>query len=195
MIVIGLTGSIGMGKSRVASMLRWLGVPTHDSDKAVHDALQPDGSGFAQVASMFPSVVENGMIDRKKLGAIVFNDPAALKQLESVLHPAAVRSQEIFIQAQKEKGKKAVVLEIPLLFETGADQRVNYTICVSAPYDVQKARVMKRPNMSEEKFNKILSSQMPDEQKRQRSDFVVDTGSGYLKTFCEVRKVLKTIGV
>lgn len=191
MIVLGLTGSIGMGKSRAASMLRWMGIPTHDSDKAVHDALLPGGAGFLQVAEIFPDIIENGAIDRTKLGSIVFKDIEKLKQLEAILHPIARKSQEDFIKAQEGRGKKIVVLEIPLLFETSAENRVDYTLCVSAAPEIQKARVMKRPNMTEEKFEKILARQMPDGEKQDRSNFVVDTGSGFIKTFCELHKIVK----
>ena len=126
MIVLGLTGSIGMGKSRAAKMLGVLGVPVHDSDKAVHKALLPEGSAFS-----------GGKIDRKKLGNIVFSDKAALKKLEAVLHPAAQESQAEFIRAMRLKGKKIICLEIPLLFETGAEGRVDYIVTVSAPPAVQ----------------------------------------------------------
>ncbi|PZQ49096.1 MAG: dephospho-CoA kinase [Micavibrio aeruginosavorus] len=194
MIVIGLTGSIGMGKSTAAKMLQWLGVPVHDSDKAVHDALLPQGSAYEQVRGLFPTAVgKDGIIDRKALGAIVFKDKPALKQLEDILHPAAKSSQQKFIAGQEALGKKIVALEIPLLFETNAQDRVHSVITVTSPPDVQRARVLSRPNMSEEKFQSILTSQIPDQEKQARSNFVIDTGSGYLKTFFQLAKALRII--
>lgn len=194
MIVFGLTGSIGMGKSKAASLLRWMGLPVHDSDKAVHSALQK-GPAFEQVAHLFPSAVHKGVIDRKALGAIVFKDKEALRALEAVLHPAAQASQLKFIRAMQAKGKKAAVLEIPLLFETGAESRVDYVICVSAPYAIQRRRVLARKNMDEAKFRNILASQIPDADKRGMSDFVVQTGMGLALTFRALRKILKQTGV
>ncbi|PZO82286.1 MAG: dephospho-CoA kinase [Micavibrio aeruginosavorus] len=197
MIVIGLTGSIGMGKSRAASMLKLMGIPVHDSDKAVHAALQPKGIAFDDVVSAFPSALDkktNG-IDRKKLGDIVFNDPAALKTLENILHPAAKKSQVDFIQAMTRKGKRAAVLEIPLLFETGAEKRVDCVICVSAPPAIQRRRVLARKGMTEEKFKSILAKQMPDAQKRSLSDYVVQTGMGPAHTFRALRKIVRELGV
>ena len=197
MIVFGLTGSIGMGKSTAASMLKLMGVPVHDSDQAVHAALLPKGAAFEEVAVIFPEAWDkkNRIIDRKKLGNIVFHDAAKLKKLEAILHPLAAASQKKFIQNMKLKGKKAVALEIPLLFETGAEKRVDYTISVTAPPAIQKRRVMKRKNMNEEKYLRILESQMPDAEKQARADFVVQTGMGYATTFQQLRKILKTTGV
>lgn len=193
MIVLGLTGSIGMGKSTAAKMLRILGVPVHDSDKAVHAALLSGGAAYRDVAALFPSARNKDGIDRKKLGAIVFADKAALKQLEQILHPAAQASQQKFIRAMQGKGRKIVVLEIPLLFETGAEERVDYTITVTSPAAIQKQRVMKRKNMSEEKFKSILASQMPDAKKQARSDFVVDTGLGYARTYRQLKQIIESV--
>lgn len=197
MIVFGLTGSIGMGKSTAANMLKLMGVPVHDSDRAVHTALGPKGAAFEEVAVTFPDAWDKKkrLIDRKKLGDIVFNDRAELKKLEAILHPLAEASQKKFLQDMKRKGKRAAVLEIPLLFETGAERRVDYTICVSAPHLLQRRRVMARKNMTEEKFRRIVESQMPDGQKQAHADFVVQTGLGYGTTFRELRKVLKKTGV
>lgn len=193
MIVLGLTGSIGMGKSRAAKMLRMMGVPVHDSDKAVHDALLPNGSAFGAVAKLFPSAVSGGRIDRKKLGNIVFADKKALKKLESVLHPAAQESQYKFIRSMQAKGKRIVCLEIPLLFETGAEERVDYVITVSSPPAIQRRRVMARRNMTEEKFQSILDSQWPDAEKRALSDFVIDTGLGYARTYRQLKAAVDAV--
>ena len=197
MIVFGLTGSIGMGKSTAASMLKKLGVPVHDSDQAVHAALKPRGAAFEEVAVTFPAAWDkkNRIIDRKALGDIVFHDKAQMKKLESILHPIAAASQKKFIMQMHGKGKKAVALEIPLLFETGAESRVDYTICVTAPHTIQRRRVLARKNMTEEKFRSIVSSQMPDAQKQSLSDFIVQTGMGYGTTYRELRKILKKTGV
>lgn len=197
MIVLGLTGSIGMGKSTAAKMLRMMGLGIHDSDEAVHRALLPDGRACKDVVQVFPGVQDSitGIIDRKKLGAIVFHDKEKMKQLEAILHPAAKESQKRFIADLQAKGHKAAILEIPLLFETGAQERVDYVICVTSPPDVQKQRVMKRPGMTEEKFQAILAAQMPDEQKKEKSDFIVDTGHGYIRTFLQLRRILKKLGV
>lgn len=197
MIVFGLTGSIGMGKSTAANMLKLMGVPVHDSDIAVHEALGPKGEAFEEVAVTFPDAWDKRkrLIDRKKLGDIVFGDKAELRKLEAILHPLAAASQKKFLQEMKRKGKRAAVLEIPLLFETGAERRVDYTICVSAPPVLQRRRVMARKNMTEEKFRRILASQMPDGEKQARADFIVQTGLGYGTTFRELRKILKKAGV
>ncbi len=191
MIVIGLTGSIGMGKSTAAKMMKFLGVPIHDSDRAVHEALVPGGEAYDAVAAQFPDAVSGQTISRQKLGQIVFGDPEKRKALEVILHPAAQKSQQAFIEAHSDA--KIVCLEIPLLYETGAEKRLDYVVCVSAPEHVQRARVFRRPNMSEEKFQAILAAQMPDTEKRRRADFVVETGCGYIKTFLQIYKILKTI--
>lgn len=197
MIVLGLTGSIGMGKSTAAKMLKLHGIPVHDSDRAVHAALLPNGSAFEEVAVTFPEAWDKKarLIDRKKLGDIVFQDKAALKKLEAILHPVAMASQKKFLLAMKAKGKRAAALEIPLLFETGAESRVDYTIVVTAPPAIQRRRVMARKNMTEEKFRRILDSQMPDAEKQARADFVVQTGMGFAATFRDLRKALKKAGV
>lgn len=190
MIVLGLTGSIGMGKSTAAKMFRRMGVPVHDSDKAVHEALLAKGAAYDVVAALFPSTKGREGIDRKKLGSIVFADKAALKRLEAVLHPAAQESQQKFTRAMQAKGKKIVVLEIPLLFETGAEERVDYTITVTSPPAIQKRRVLARKNMSEEKFKSILASQIPDAEKQALSDFVVDTGLGFARTYRQLKQIV-----
>ncbi len=195
MIVLGLTGSIGMGKSKAAQMLKFLRVPVHNSDHAVHHALSPKGDAFEAVAVMFPDSWDKKkrVINRTKLGEIVFNDDAKLKKLEGILHPLAQKSQQDFVRAMKARGRKIVALEIPLLFETGAEKRVDYTITVFAPPAVQRRRVMMRPNMTQEKFQKILARQMSDEEKRSRSDFVVPTGMGYAATFKALRKIIQEV--
>lgn len=195
MIVLGLTGSIGMGKSRVASMMRKLGIPVHDSDRAVHCALMPNGAAFEEVAVTFPECWDKKkrVIDRKKLGRIVFEDTKKLKTLEKILHPIARKSQMEFIQKMRKLGRKMVVLEIPLLFETGAQTRVDFVVCVSAPKDIQRRRVMARKNMTKEKFEQILARQMPDEAKRANSDFVINTGLGLSQTMKDIKSMVREI--
>ncbi len=195
MIVLGLTGSIGMGKSTAAKMFKLLGVPVHDSDKAVHAALMPDGLGYDRVRAMFPEAYDagTGLIDRKKLGSIVFHDTEKLKALESILHPIAQSSQFSFIKEMRSLGKKVVVLEIPLLFETNAHERVHKTIVVSAPPDVQRERVMRRKGMTPEKFERIFEKQTKDEEKKAMADYVVHTGGGYISTLQQLRRILKEV--
>ena len=195
MIVIGLTGSIGMGKSTAANMLRDLGVPVHDSDAAVHELLAPGGAGVAPVRAAFAGVYDKatGGIDRKALGRAVFGDPERLRALEGILHPLVQQSQQAFIRAQQRAGIKIVAMDIPLLFETGAEQRCDYTIVVSAPYEIQRQRVLARPGMTEEAFQQRLAQQMSDADKRARADFVVQTGIGLAHTRQELAQVLRTI--
>lgn len=195
MIVLGLTGSIGMGKSTASQMLRRIGCPVHDSDEAVHKALAPYGSAFEIVAAAFPEAWDKKrrQIDRIKLGAVVFNNEEKRKQLESILHPAARQSQLKFIQEMRRKGRKIVALDIPLLFEIGAQDRVDYTICVTAPEDIQRRRVMMRPSMTEEKFARIKALQMPDEQKQALADYVVQTGLGYALTYRSLKAIVDEV--
>jgi dephospho-CoA kinase len=195
MIVLGLTGSIGMGKSATARFLRKLGVPTHESDDAVHRALMPGGAAFEEVAVTFPEAWEKKThtINRKKLGEIVFASPEKRIELETILHPVARASQEKFIRDQVKKRQKIVCLDIPLLFETGAENRVDYVLVVSAPFEIQRRRVLSRAGMTEDRFLSILNAQMPDEEKRARADYVVPTGMGYHTTFQALRKILTEI--
>lgn len=195
MIILGLTGSIGMGKSTAARMLKDMGVPVFDSDEEVHKALSPAGAGFEEVAVTFPESWDKktGTINRKILGGIVFENAAKRKQLEDILHPIVQAGQRKFILSMRRMGQKIVALDIPLLFETGAETRVDYTICVTAPYDIQKRRVLARPNMDEAKFLKILAQQMPDAQKQARADFVVQTGQGLTHTQRQLQNILKQV--
>lgn len=195
MKVIGLTGSIGMGKSLTASLLRRLGLPVHDSDKVVHDLLSPHGAAFKSVARTFPEAwnKKTFTIDRKKLGEIVFNDAAKKKHLENLLHPYVWKSQRQFILRCKRMGFNKVILDIPLLYETGAEKRCSTVICVTAPYLIQRQRVLRRPTMTEEKFFAILSSQVPDAEKRRRADVVIPTGLGRALTLQRLKAFLRKI--
>lgn len=176
MVVLGLTGSIGMGKSAAARSLRRLGVPVHDADATVHGLLGPGGAAVAEVARAFPGVVADGAVNRALLGRRVFDDPAALGRLEAILHPLVQRSEQRFLRGALARRKPIVVLDIPLLFETGGDRRCDAVIVVSAPHFVQEARVLRRKGMTAERLLAVRARQLPDAEKRRRADFVVPTG-------------------
>jgi dephospho-CoA kinase len=176
MVVLGVTGSIGMGKSRAAEILRNLGVPVHDADAEVHRLLNEDGKAIAAVESAFPGVVRNAAIDRRELGRRVFGDEAALCRLESILHPRVQSAAARFLQRARAQRRRIVALDVPLLFETGGAGRCDVVIVVSAPAFVQMARVLRRPGMTTNRLSAILARQMPDEKKRRLADFVVPTG-------------------
>ena len=191
MIIFGLTGGIGMGKSTAANMLGQMGAAIHNADHIVHKALLPGGAAFEEVALTFPEAWDKKkhLISRPVLGQIVFEDQTRKEELEHILHPIVQAEEMRMIRSQKRMGRKAIVLDIPLLFETGADKRVDITITVSAPYEVQKRRVLARPGMSEEKFYKILDSQMPDSEKRFLADYTVPTHMGFSNTYGILRSI------
>lgn len=193
MVILGLTGSIGMGKSTAARVLKGMGVPVCDSDAVVHGLLGRGGTAVAPIAEAFPGVVKGGAVDRRALGAAVFGNPAALKRLEAILHPRVHAAQRAFLRSAAMRRVPVACLDIPLLFETGGERRVDRTIVVSAPFGVQKARVLARPGMTPEKFAGILARQMPDAEKRRRADFVVQTGAGRLAARRTLRKILTTV--
>jgi dephospho-CoA kinase len=193
MIVLGLTGSIGMGKSTAAAMLRGMGVPVHDADAAVHKLLGPGGKALAAVGAAFPGVVGPAGVDRLKLGAIVFKDAAALKRLEAILHPMVRDDERRFLAAMRRRRADVVVLDIPLLYETGGDRRCDAVIVVTAPAFLQRARVLARNGMTEEKLHAIVAKQVPDAEKRGRADFVVDTGHGRTTTLRQLADVLRAV--
>ena len=176
MIVLGLTGSIGMGKSTAAAVLRRLGVPLYDADAEIHKMLGPRGAAVAQVEAAFPGVCgENGGIDRARLGQRVFGKPEELRRLERILHPMVRAVERGWVAQQRGRGAKLVVLDIPLLFETDRIDRVDGIIVVSAPARLQRERVMRRKGMTAARFAAILKTQLPDHEKRRRADFVVST--------------------
>jgi dephospho-CoA kinase len=193
-IVIGLTGSIGMGKSTVAQMFAEEGAPAFNSDEAVHALYAKDSAAVAPVEATFPGVSKNGAIDRAALSARVVDNPEAIKRLEAIVHPLVRQAQIAFLEKHHRAGAKAAVLDIPLLFESGSADRVNKVVVVSAPAEVQKARVMSRPGMTEEKYAYLLSRQMPDAEKRARADFVIDTSGEFDATRAQVRAVLDALG-
>jgi dephospho-CoA kinase len=176
MIVLGLTGSIGMGKSTAAAALRRLGVPLYDADAEIHKMIGPGGFAVAAVEAMFPGVRgEDGGIDRRELGSRVIGKPEELRRLEAILHPKVRAVERRWVAGQRARGAKLVVLDIPLLFETDRIDRIDGVIVVSAPLRLQRERVMRRPGMTAERFAAILDSQLPDREKRRRADFVVST--------------------
>jgi dephospho-CoA kinase len=194
MIIIGLTGSIGMGKSTVAQMFAEEGAPAFISDDAVHALYAPGGSAVEPVGAAFPGVVVNGAIDRGALSAQVVNDGEAIQRLEAIVHPLVRQAQASFLQEQRDAGTAVVVLDIPLLFESGATRLVDKIVVVSAPAAVQRARVLARPGMTEEKFEALLARQVPDAEKRAQADFVIDTSGDFDATRTQVRAVLDVLG-
>lgn len=191
MIVLGLTGSIGMGKSTAAGMLRRLRVPVHDSDAAVHAVTAKGGAAVPGIRSLFPEVVVDGAVDRRRLGDRVFGDDAALKRLEGILHPLVRKAQDRFLAACARRREAVAVLDVPLLFEVGTDARCDATVVVSAPGFLQSERVLSRPGMTREKFEGILERQLTDAEKRLRADFVVRTGCGKRRTLRELRAIVR----
>ncbi len=179
MIILGLTGSIGMGKSATASLFRDAGIPVYDADAAVHALYAEGGAAVAPIEDVFPGVTEKGAIDRQKLRARVLDDPDAMKRLEAIVHPLAGEAQLDFRHRAKEEGAPFAVLDIPLLFETGGNKHCTYTLVVSAPADIQRARVLARPGMTAEAFEAILARQIPDADKRAKADFILSTAHGF----------------
>ena len=191
MIVLGLTGSIGMGKSTVAGMFADEGVPVFDADAVVHRLQGPEGALVAEIESHFPGTTGAGGVDRTSLAEAVLGNTAKLRRLESLIHPAVAREREAFLAANRDA--VLVVLDIPLLFEKGGADLVDRIAVVSAPADVQKERVLARPGMSVEKFERILAHQLPDEEKRARADFVIPTGGEFEETRQAVRRILSCL--
>ncbi len=188
MLRLGLTGSIGMGKSTTAAMFRAEGVPVHDADAAVHRLYA--GKAAPLVEAAFPGVVMDGRVDRALLGQRVLGDGAAMKRLEAIVHPLVREAEEEFLQ-EAAKRSAVAVLDIPLLFETGGEARADAIVVVTADPKTQRARVLARPGMSEERFRQILARQMPDAEKRRRAHFLVDSGRGLESARRQVRDILR----
>jgi dephospho-CoA kinase len=191
MFILGLTGSLGMGKSATARFFAEAGVPVHDADAVVHRLYE--GEAVAAIEAAFPGTTAGGKVDRTKLGARVLDDDGALKRLEAIVHPLVQEAERRFIAAAQARGEKVVLLDIPLLFETGAERRVDAVVVVSAPPQVQRARVLERPGMTVEKLDAILAKQMPDAEKRARADFVVDSSQGFDAARAQVRAILAAV--
>jgi dephospho-CoA kinase len=190
MLILGLTGSIGMGKSTTSKMFQAEGVPVYDSDAAVHALYAVGGAAVGPVAEAFPGVVVDGAIDRARLSAAVVGKSEALAKLEAIVHPLVGAHRIGFFETAQAEGQDIVVLDIPLLFETGGEKKVDKVVVVSAPADVQRGRVVARPDMTPEKFEAILARQTPDAEKRARADFVIDTGQGLEHAHAQVRDLL-----
>lgn len=191
MFILGLTGSVGMGKSATARLFSEFGVPVHDADAVVHRLYEGEAVGAIEHA--FPGTVRDGKVDRGKLAGDVLNDPAALARLEDIVHPLVRAAEDELIAAAQMRGEGTVVLDIPLLFETGAEKRVNAVVVVTASPDIQRERVLARPAMTVQKLESILARQMPDAEKRRRADFVVDTSKGFDAAREQVRAILDAI--
>ncbi len=186
--ILGLTGSIGMGKSAVAAMLRGLGVPVFDADAAVHELQGPGGACLAPIERAFPGTTGPGGVDRQKLGAAVFGNPDALKLLESIVHPEVAEMRRAFLADNA--AAPLIVFDIPLLFEKTGEHGLDAVVVVSAPADMQRQRVLARPGMTAEKFEQILKLQVPDAEKRARADYVIDTGVSLAETRHAVQRLV-----
>ena len=191
MHIIGLTGSIGMGKSTTMQLFAEQGVPVYDADAAVHAVYA--GAAVPAVEAAFPGTTGDGKVDRQKLSAKVLGNPEALKRLEQIVHPMLGAHRQQFLADAEKSGAPVAVLDVPLLFETGGEKRVDAVVVVSAPAEMQRARVLARENMTQEKLDAILARQTPDAEKRRRADFVVDTSSGIEPVKARIRDILAEV--
>lgn len=191
MIILGLTGSIGMGKSTTAQMFREAGIPVHDADACVHELYS--GKAASLVEDAFPGTTDERGVNRALLAKHVVGDPGAMRRLEAIIHPLVADARNEFLDSARQSGAWLAVLDIPLLFETGGDQFCDRVVVVSAPAEIQRERVLSRPQMTAEKFEAILARQMPDSQKRSRADFVVDTSSGLEDARIQVEAILRSL--
>lgn len=191
MFILGLTGSLGMGKSATAAMFADEGVPVHDADAAVHRLYEREAVPLIEAA--FPRTTRDGKVDREALSRRVLGDPVAMKRLEAIVHPLVRKAEERFLVAAAAGGATVALLDIPLLFETGGEARCDAVVVVSAPAEIQRARVLARPGMTEQKFQAMLARQMPDAEKRARADFIVDSGQGFDHARTQVRDILKQV--
>jgi dephospho-CoA kinase len=189
--VLCLTGSLGMGKSTAAKFFAECGVPVHDSDAVVHALYE--GEAVPLIERAFPGSTSGGKVNRNTLAAMVLNDQAALTRLEAIIHPLVTASREKFLTQAQARGAPIVVVDIPLLFETTAESRCDAVVVVSAPAEIQRARALDRPGMTEEKFATLLAKQMPDAEKRRRADFVVDSSQGFEHTRAQIRDILQSV--
>ncbi|SCA56340.1 Dephospho-CoA kinase [Candidatus Terasakiella magnetica] len=194
MYILGLTGSIGMGKSATAEMFRKYGVPVHDADATVHKLMGPSGRATLRINEVFPDcLTEQGAIDRQKLGACVLGNDGELKKLEAILHPMVREEERKFLRVCQLQRKRVVVLDIPLLFETNGEKRMDGVAVVSATKAIQRRRVLARAGMSPEKFNAILKKQMPDVLKRRKADYIIFSGAGFRYARNQVKQILQEI--
>ncbi len=190
MFILGLTGSVGMGKTTTAQFFAEEGVPVHDADAVVHRLY--DGEAVAAIEAAFPGTTEHGKVNRDKLGPRVLGNPDEMKRLESIVHPLVAQARDKFLADAERSGAAIAVLDVPLLYETGGEKRCDAVVVVTAPDAVQKARAFERPGMTEQKFQALLAKQMPDAEKRKRADFIVDSSKGFDAARAQVRDILKS---
>jgi dephospho-CoA kinase len=188
MIILGLTGSIGMGKSTTAKLFAEAGVPVYDADATVH--MLYEGEAVPAIEAAFPGTTGDGKVDRNRLSARVVHDPAAMKRLEEIVHPMLGASRQKFLAAAEQSGARVAVVDVPLLFETGGEKRVDAVVVVTTTPEIQRQRILSRPNMTDEKLDAILARQMPDAEKRGRANFVVDTSHGLDPVRARIRDIL-----
>ncbi|MDF2095595.1 dephospho-CoA kinase [Aquibaculum arenosum] len=193
MRVLGLTGSIGMGKSTAANMLRRMKLPVHDADAAVHRLFATGGAAVPAIEAAFPDSVVEGAVDRRRLGSAVFSDPAALRRLEAIVHPLVRAEALAFLRRHRRARRPLVVLDIPLLYETGGDRLCDAVVLVTAPAFLQEQRVLRRPGMTRERLDAVRAQQMPDREKRRRAEFLVLTGRGKGDTFRQLRRIVRRL--
>ncbi|GAA6156040.1 MAG: dephospho-CoA kinase [Alphaproteobacteria bacterium] len=193
MLLVGLTGSIGMGKSETAKMFAKLGIPVYDADAAVHAIYEKGGAAVEPLRAEFPDAIVDDAVDRVKLSKLVLNNKDELKKLEAIVHPLVGATQLQFLKDASDAKAPMAVLDIPLLYETGGEARVDAVVVVSAPADVQRARVLERPGMTIEKFEQILAKQVPDADKRAKADFVVETDKGLDHAFEQVQRITEDL--
>jgi dephospho-CoA kinase len=194
MIILGLTGSIGMGKSTAAKMFAQAGAPVFDADETVHRLYAPGGAAAAAVGEAFPgSLGPDGGVDRKALSALLKKEAGGFARLEAIVHPLVARERKRFLDQARRRGVEVAVLDIPLLFETGGERAVDLVAVVSAPPEIQRERVLSRPGMTEESFKAILARQVPDSDKRARADFVIDTSGSFSRTRLQIAGILRSL--
>jgi dephospho-CoA kinase len=191
MLLVGLTGSIGMGKSTVSARFRALGIPVCDADAEVHKLYE--GAAVPAIEAAFPGTTAGGKVDRQKLAAALLAEPGKFKRLEAIVHPLVFEAERECLRREAANGAGMAVLEVPLLLETGGERRVDVVIVVSASADTQRARVMGRPGMTLEKLEQMLSRQTPDAEKRAKADFVVDTGGSFEETYAQVDRIVESL--
>jgi dephospho-CoA kinase len=194
MILLGLTGSIGMGKTTTAAMFAQEGAPVWDADAAVHALYGPGGAAVAPIEAAFPGVAASGEVDRAALSARLVEDPAAFRRLEAIVHPMVSADRQAFVARARASGARVAVIDVPLLFEGGGHREVDAVVVVTADPASQRRRVLDRPGMTEERLDSLLARQTPDADKRSRADFVVDTGAGLDAARDQVRLILATVG-
>lgn len=193
--LVGLTGSIGMGKTETGRLFAELGISVFDSDSMVRVLYEPGGAAVAPIAAAFPGTVRDGRVDRKAMAAELERDPSAFARLEAIVHPLVRKARDEFVRAAAERGEELVIIDIPLLFETGAQRDVDTVVVVSAPKDVQERRVLARPGMTPDRLEMLQARQVPDAEKRAKADFVIETDKGLAQAFVEVRRVAAELRV